>query len=118
MTLRRGLVVWVSLGEGVGARQTKRRPAIVVSHDGANSAAEALGYGVVTVVPLTSQVRPPQYFQTLVSRDVSGLAKDALAQAEQIRSVDIRRVHPTTTVLPREAMEELDTALRVHLSLY
>lgn len=57
MTLRRGSVVWVGLGSGVAAEQKKRGPAIVVSHSGASSAPSELGYGVVTVIPSTSQFR-------------------------------------------------------------
>ena len=57
MTLRRGSVVWVGLGSGVATEQKKRGPAIVVSHSGASSAPSELGYGVVTVIPSTSQFR-------------------------------------------------------------
>jgi len=110
--------VWVDLEQGVGAEQNKRRPAVVVSHDGANLAAQALGHGVVTIVPLTSKVRSPQPFHTPITHTVSGLSKDAVAQAEQVRAVDIRRIHPTPSVLPTTALDELGTALKIHLGLY
>ena len=118
VSFRRGSVVWVDFGSAVGAEQRKRRPAIVVSHNGANSAAQTIGYGVVTVVPVTSQPRSPKQFQTPLRASETGLSRDVIAQAEQIRSVDMSRISATTAVLPSEALEKLDTAIRVHLGLY
>lgn len=39
-----------------GAGANKRRPAVIVTNDGANHPAVRLGRGVVTVVPVTSNV--------------------------------------------------------------
>ncbi|MBW3643753.1 MAG: type II toxin-antitoxin system PemK/MazF family toxin, partial [Actinobacteria bacterium] len=44
----------VELHPARGAEAKKRRPAVIVSNDRANTTAERLGRGVVTVVPLTS----------------------------------------------------------------
>jgi mRNA interferase MazF len=118
VTFQRGSIVWVDFGSGAGAEQKKRRPAIVVSHNGANSAAQAIGYGVVTVVPVTSTPRSPQYFQTPLTASVTGLSRDVIAQAEHIRSVDVRRVSATSARLPRQALDELERAIRFHLGLY
>ncbi len=56
--VRRGEVRLVDLdpvrGAAGGAGAGKRRPAVVVSNDGANAVAERLGRGVVTVVPVIS----------------------------------------------------------------
>ena len=118
VSFQRGSVVWVDFGSGVGAEQKKRRPAIVVSHNGANSAVQTIGYGVVTVVPVTSQPRSPKQFQTALGASVTGLNRDVIAQAEQIRSVDVSRISATSAVLPREAIDKLESAIRVHLGLY
>ena len=53
--MRRGDVVWVNLDPVQGSEADKRRPAIVVSNDGANRTAQNLGRGVVTVVPVKFQ---------------------------------------------------------------
>lgn len=118
MSLTRGQVVWVDLGAGKGSEQNKRRPAVVVSNDGANAAASRLGQGVVTLVPLTSGARKPFPFQVAVSSLHSGLATDSTAQAEQVRSVDIQRITPTRTVLPQSVMGEINEALQLHLELW
>lgn len=53
--MRRGEIRLVDLDPTSGAEaNNKRRPAIVVSNDGANTTAQRLGRGVVTVVPVTS----------------------------------------------------------------
>lgn len=115
--MRRGEVRLVDLAPSRGAEADKLRPAIVVSNDGANSAAERLGRGVVTVVPVTSNVAKTYPFQVLLPADVSGLDRDSKAQAEQVRSVDVTRVRRRLGRLPAPLMRELDEALRLHLGL-
>ena len=44
----RGSVVWADFGQAVGSEASKRRPAIVVSNNGANLSAWQGGQGVVT----------------------------------------------------------------------
>ena len=55
--IRRGSIHLVDLEPVRGSEANKVRPAVVVSNDGANAAADRLGRGVVTVVPLTSNVQ-------------------------------------------------------------
>jgi len=52
--MRRGEIRLVNLDPIRGAEANKPRPAVIVSNDGANSTAQRLGRGVVTVVPATS----------------------------------------------------------------
>ena len=118
MTFVRGSIVWVDLGPGEGSEQRKRRPAVVVSNDGANTSAQALGRGVVTVVPLTSRRASPLAFQVGIGRHVAGLAADSIAQIEQVRSVDVGRLSSTKSQLPENLMSEIGSALRVHLNLW
>ena len=118
MTFRRGSIVWVELGTGRGAEQGKRRPAVIVSNDGANIAAENLGYGVVIVVPMTSTVRHSRSFQVLIPRLLSGLGEDSIAQCEQLRAVDIKRLTATRYALSEDVMGDINAALMVQLGLH
>ena len=52
----RGEVRFVDLEPVRGAESDKRRPAVIVSNDAANETAARLGRGVLTVVPITSNV--------------------------------------------------------------
>jgi mRNA interferase MazF len=115
--MRRGDIVVVSLDPARGSEAGKTRPAIVVSNDAANATAARLARGVVTVVPVTSNVARVYPFQVLLRADQTGLRQDSKAQAEQIRSVAVDRVGKQIGTLPAAVMAELDEALRVHLAL-
>src|SRR3954471_23824476 len=90
--MRRGEIVLVDLEPAKGPEANKRRPAVIVSNDGANSTAERLGRGVVTVVPVTSNTDRVHPFQVLLPAAVTGLVRNSKAQAEQVRSVAVERV--------------------------
>ena len=115
--MRRGDVVAVSLDPVRGSESSKTRPAVVVSNDAANATASRLGRGVITVVPVTSNVSRVYPFQVLLPAKQTGLSSDSKAQAEQIRSVSIERVGRVLGRLPAVMMSELDRATRVHLAL-
>jgi mRNA interferase MazF len=115
--MRRGDIVTVTLDPGRGSEASKTRPAIVVSNDAANATATRLARGVITVVPITSNVARVYPFQVLLPADQTGLRQDSKAQAEQIRSVAVERVGRQIGRLATAAMAELDDALRIHLAL-
>ena len=115
--MRRGDIVLVDLSPVVGSEADKPRPAVVVSNDAANATAERLGRGVVTVVPVTSNVGRVHPFQVLLEASVTGLRGDSKAQGEQVRSVDVRRLGSVVGSVPAGTMSDLDSALRIHLDL-
>lgn len=115
--MRRGEIRLVDLEPARGAESNKLRPAVLVSNDGANSSAARLGRGVVTVVPVTSNVSKVYPFQVLLRADQTGLDRDSKAQAEQIRSVDVRRIGGRVGRLPADVLDELNEALRLHLAI-
>jgi mRNA interferase MazF len=85
--------------------------------DGANATAARLGRGVVTVVPVTSNVRQVYPFQALLPAAECGLERDSKAQAEQVRSVAVERLGDVLGRVPQELMRTVDDALRLHLEL-
>jgi mRNA interferase MazF len=107
----------VNLDPAKSGEANKQRPAIIVSNDGANASAERSGQGVITVVPITSNVSRIYPFQVLLSAEGTGLQSDSKAQAEQIRSVSVDRLGPVIGEVPHALMEALDEALRLHLAL-
>jgi mRNA interferase MazF len=115
--MRRGEIHEVDLDPGRGSEATKRRPAVIVSNDGANDVAERLGRGVITVVPVTSNVERIYPFQTLLLASSTGLPRDSKAQSEQVRSVDVARVGARLGTVPGTIMAQIDEALRLHLAL-
>jgi mRNA interferase MazF len=115
--VHRGDIVVVRLDPAEGSEASKSRPAVVVSNDAANSTATRLGRGVITVVPVTSNIARVYPFQVLLPARETGLARDSKAQAEQVRSVAIERIGQRVGRLPAAIMTELEEALRVHLGL-
>ena len=115
--MRRGEIRLVNPDPTLGEEANKRRPAVIVSNDGANLTAENLGRGVVTVVPVTSNVTRIYPFQVLLDAQATGLDRDSKAQAEQVRSVAVARVGTRVGVLNSDQIAALDEALRLHLAL-
>lgn len=115
--MTRGEIREVDLEPARGSKANKRRPAVLVSNDGANTTASRLGRGVITVVPVTSNVTRVYPFQVLLPASECGLRLDSKAQAEQVRSVAIERVGRRLGQLPSPLMSELEDALRLHLDL-
>ena len=115
--MRRGEVRLAELDPARGSEADKRRPAVVVSNDRANETAARLGKGVVSVVPITSNVTRVFAFQVLLPAELTGLRVDSKAQCEQVRSVSVQRLGPILGRLPASIMGHVDEALRLHLQL-
>jgi mRNA interferase MazF len=115
--IRRGDIHSVDLDPVRGAEANKRRPAVIVSNDAANATAGRLGRGVITVVPVTSNVARVYPFQVLLRAAETGLDRDSKAQAEQIRSIAVERVSDRLGVVPNASMLDIDEAIRLHLGL-
>lgn len=115
--MRRGEIVSINFDPARGSEAGKTRPAVIVSNDAANSTATRLGRGVITVVPVTSNITRIYPFQVMLPSQQTGLPRDSKAQAEQVRSVSVERVGRLLGQLPAALVAELDRALRVHLGL-
>jgi mRNA interferase MazF len=115
--MRRGEIVSIDFDPAQGSEANKTRPAVIVSNDAANATATRLGRGVITVVPVTSNITRVYPFQVLLPAHQTGLPRDSKAQAEQVRSVSVERVGKLLGHLPAALVAELDRALRVHLGL-
>ncbi|MEN8114827.1 MAG: type II toxin-antitoxin system PemK/MazF family toxin [Actinomycetota bacterium] len=113
----RGEIRFVDFDPASSGESAKTRPAVVVSNDGANTTAARLGRGIVTVVPVTSNVDRVYPFQVLLPADETGLLRDSKAQAEQVRSVSVERVREQVGSVPPAVMLDVDEALRLHLAL-
>ncbi len=113
----RGEIRMVDLDPVRGSEASKRRPAVIVSNDGANTTATQLQRGVITVVPVTSNVARIYPFQVMLPAEQCGLPRDSKAQAEQVRSIAVERVGRRIGQLPASLISDLEDALRLHLGL-
>lgn len=115
--MRRGEIRLVDLEPVRDAEADKQRPAVIVSNDGANSTAQRLGRGVITVVPVTSNIDRVYPFHVLLPASATGLSVDSKAQAEQVRSIAVERLGRRIGTLSAALQTDLDEALRLHLAL-
>jgi mRNA interferase MazF len=115
--MRRGEIWQVDLDPALGSEANEQRPAVIVSNDRANVTAERLGRGVVTVVPVTSNVAKVYPFQVFLAAATSGLTVDSKAQGEQARSVASERLSKRLGRVSAADLIHLDAALRLHLDL-
>jgi mRNA interferase MazF len=115
--MRRGDIYQVDMEPIRGAEANKARPAIVVSHNMLNEAVAELGYGVITVVPLTSNTKRVLQFQTLLRANDTGLPSDSKTLTEQVRALSFERFIHRVGGLNAELLARVDADLRLHLDL-
>lgn len=101
-----------------GSETNKVRPGVIVSNDPANRSVSRNGRGVITVCPVTSNVRRILPFQVFLPLSgTTGLDVGSRVQAEQVRAIDVRYVGTRIGSLSSEQLLALDDALRLHLAL-
>jgi mRNA interferase MazF len=116
--MRRGEVRLVrAQSPSAGAGEPAAWPGVIVSNDGANAAAEKLGYGMVTVVPLIGAILANYPFQVPLPAGSGGLNDNATARADEVRSVPIESIGARLGRLAWVQLAAVDQALRVHLHL-
>lgn len=113
---KRGDIYYVNFSDEVGGHyQRGRRPALIVSNNSANHHSH-----MVTVVPLTSQVRkkplPTHVF--LPKGVIKGLRHSSLVLAEQVSTIDKELLsEKMASVWGKEWLKKVDRALKVQLDL-
>lgn len=108
--MKRGEIWLVNLDPALGSEADKVRPAVIVSNNGPNTAVQRSDRGVLTVVPVTTNVSRIYPFQVLLPAGRCGLHRDSKAQAEQIQSVAAARLGRCVGVLPSDLLAQLDGA--------
>jgi mRNA interferase MazF len=92
LALRRGEIWRADLDPVMVSEASKQHAAVIASNDRANATAARLGRGVVTVVPMTTNITTVYSIQVLLSAATSGLAVESKAQGQQIGSVSTERL--------------------------
>lgn len=110
---KRGELWTCDLRPGVGYEVTKKRPCLVISSDEINKHAST-----IIVLPFSSQMPrilgPERIF---VPSYMTGLQKDSVILAYQIRSIDKTRLFKKIGRLSEEKLFEIENALRLVLEL-
>ena len=102
----------MNLDPVVGSEIAKTRPGIIVSNDVNNQFSDT-----VTVLPVTSNVTKVYPFEVLLPKKISGLREDCKAKANQIRTVDKRRLGSLAGSVDDVVLDQIEQALKLHLFL-
>jgi len=113
MNIKRGDIFLAGLDPVIGKEIAKTRPVVVVSNDVNNRYS-----GTITVLPVSSKNLEKIYpFEVFIAQGKSNLPKDSKVKADQIRTLDQRRLIKFIGKLQPKDIEAVDKALQVHLSL-
>lgn len=113
MTIKRGEIFYAELNPVVGSEQGGTRPVLVIQNDIGNQ------FSPTTIIAaITSQIskaKLPTHVEVKAKR--SGLERDSVILAEQIRTIDKSRLKEKVAVLDEEVMLRVDEAIEVSLGL-
>ncbi|MEA1949083.1 MAG: type II toxin-antitoxin system PemK/MazF family toxin [Thermodesulfobacteriota bacterium] len=113
MTINRGEIHLASLGPTIGREISKTRPVVIISNNINNRFS-----GTITVLPVTSTNLGKIYpFEVKLPKGAGNLPKDSKVKADQIRTLDKRRIINAIGMLDDESMARIETALKIHLGL-
>lgn len=102
MVISQGEVWWADLGEPAGSAPGFRRPVVVVQSDSFNRSR----ISTVICVPLTSNLRwADAPGNVLLTADITGLAKDSVANVSQPVTLDRRTLSEPAGRLPDAKLE-------------
>lgn len=107
--MQRGDIWWVNFEPAMGGEIKKNRPAIIISNDAANRALNR-----VQVIPLTTQHTDKLYpSETRVMLD----DKPCKAMADQIMTVDKRRLSKRAGKIDSDEMVKLEKVVLLQLGI-
>ncbi len=111
-SIKRGDMFLVNFDPTLGAEAKKTRPGVVVSNDISNAHSP-----IVSISPITSNVRKVYSFEVKVPQNAGGLDKPSKIMVNQTRAVDKVRLMKRFGRLEPEIMDKIDAALRLHYDL-
>ena len=113
MEIKRGNIHLAALDPVARAEIIRTHQVVVISNDQNNQFSNT-----VTVLPLTSQKVAKIYpFEAFLSKGQGGLAKDAKVKADQVRTIDKKRLVALVGKLDDKELTSLEQALKIHLAL-
>ena len=113
MVVKRGDVFYADLSPVVGSEQGGVRPVLIIQNDIGNRYSPT-----VIIAAVTSQINKaklPTHIE--ISGDEYGLNKDSVILAEQVRTIDKKRLKEKIGHLDENLMEKVNEALQISFGL-
>lgn len=114
MNIRRGDVFIAALDPVIGSEISKTRPVLIVSNDQNNRYS-----ATVTVLPVTSGNLERIYpFEIFLPAGTANLPKDSKVKADQIRTLDKRRLLKRLGTVEKTLIPRIEKAIKIHLAMW
>ena len=116
MVAYRWKIFWADLSPVIGSEQAGKRPVLIVSAEEVNQVLP-----VVTVLPITSAKPGREIYPTEVflSMETSGLPKDSIVMAHQIRTIAKQRLNERCGEVGQEDLQiKIREAVLRHLGFF
>ena len=113
MGLKRGEIFFAELNPVQGSEQGGVRPVLVVQNDVGNSHSPT-----TIILPITSRLEKnklPTHVE--LSKGESGLARDSVVLAEQIRTIDKHRLQHKISTLDAKTMSRINHAMEISMGI-
>ncbi len=109
----RGEIYFAELNPVQGSEQGGTRPVLIIQNDVGNT------YSPTTIVlAITSQINKARLPTHVEVRSVeSGLMRDSVILAEQVRTIDKSRLRQKVAELPPRTMKRIENAMAVSMGL-
>lgn len=111
--IKRGELYYADLSPVVGSEQGGVRPVLVVQNNVGNKYSPT-----IIAVAVTSQINKARLPTHIELDTTCGLPKDSVILAEQLRTLDKRRLKDKIGALDNKAMEKVNNALLVSLGFF
>ncbi len=109
---KRGDIYWANLDPTIGSEIAKTRPVLIVSNNINNQYA-----ATISILPITSNTSKIYPYEVLVNPAESGLKNESKVKANQIRTIDKRRIGKKLGALAWDKMQEINQAILIHLAI-
>jgi mRNA interferase MazF len=111
--MMRGEIYWADLNPVIGSEIAKTRPVLIVSNDLNNEFSST-----ITILPITSNTAKVYPFEVRIPENDGGLRNESKAKANQIRTIDKRRLGTKLGHLGDIKMREIEPAILIHLDIF
>ncbi len=113
MVIKRGDIYYADLSPVVGSEQGGVRPVLIIQNDIGNKYSPT-----VIATAITSQINKPKMPTHIeLGANEYGLSKDSVVLAEQIRTIDKRRLKEKIGHIDDELMTRVNEALEISFGL-
>lgn len=112
MVIKRGDIFYADLKEGMGSEQTGTRPVLIIQNDVGNKFSNT-----VIVLPITSKGKSNIPTHVNIQGKKCGLEKNSVILAEQVRTLDKKRLKKKVGVIDNKMLEEVRKAIEISLGI-